>query len=720
MPRILAIAWFLVALPSAWAQTPNDPPDDDDSTSDDDDSASDDDDSASDDDDSATEVDDSATEVDDSATEVEAPGPADPDDRADGTPSVEEVMVVTATGEPRLLSEAPLPVRVIDQETIRRSGAADVADLLKRAPGIPVMSQGVANRGGVSDISLQGLPAGRTLILIDGRPVSGDIGGIVDLSQFPTDILERVEIVEGPMSALYGSDALGGVVNLITRKPTPGSHISGRVQGSSDPSLELGVTLSSAQRDGLQWGTTVTGRLVAPIDLDEGDLATDLDARRSVAWRLFAALRRERNRLEVSTLYAHDARDGVFLRRNNAIGHEEIRDRHRRYDRFDVSLAWLHRYPDVGSTRAEFDLTNYTFSLDEDLRDSAVRSLRRGRTTAISGRFRFDLRIATWGSLITGVEGRIESVRVFQDRFDTRGQRRLEEVGPTAEFAVEPWLQGDLRLFDGRLEIVPGVRISIHDAYGFVPAPSIAVRVNLWKHASLRLSGGRGYRAPSLKERYLDFDHSALGYVVEGNPDLRPESSWGLNVSLDQRIGGHASIRVGGFANRVLDLIVYEHSGSREDGTNTFRSTNVEGAKTFGGQATAELRTPWIVATAAYRFLWAVADNGFFLPDAAVHGLRGTIELTLAKWELSLYNSLAWESERFVDTNQQLRSPGLVRWDIRLEKRFSGPHDLAVFVGVDNVLNQRRDPDLEGDFRPVEGRRVLAGVRGALRFEPLR
>ena len=56
----------------------------------------------------------------------------------------------------------------------------------------------------------------------------------------------------------------------------------------------------------------------------------------------------------------------------------------------------------------------------------------------------------------------------------------------------------------------------------------------------------------------------------------------------------------------------------------------------------------------------------------------------------------------------------------RLEKRFSGPHDLAVFVGVDNVLNQRRDPDLDGAFRPVEGRRVLAGVRGALRFEPLR
>ncbi|MCP4872691.1 MAG: TonB-dependent receptor [Proteobacteria bacterium] len=680
MRTALVIAWFLVLAPAAWAQ--------------------------SDDDDSAAEGDD-----DDSA---------DADEPDDGTPAVSETLVVTATGEPRLLSEAPLPVRVIDEETIRRSGAADAADLLKRAPGIPVMSQGIDNRGGVSGISLQGIPAGRTLILLDGRPVSGDVGGIVDLSQFPADILERVEIVEGPMSALYGSDALGGVVNLITRKPPPGTRISGRVQGSSDPSVDLGLTLSSAQADGLQWGSTVTGKLAAAIDLDTDDLATDLDDRKAVSWRFFAALRRERNRLEISTLYAHDARDGVLLRRNNAIDHIAVYDARKRHDRFDANFSWLHRYPGLGSTRLEVDVTDYAFAFDEDLRASDVRSIRRARTTAGAGRFRFDLRYVPWGSLAAGVEGRIEGLRVFQDRSEaTGGQVRLEEVAPTVEGAVEPWVQADLRLFGGRLEVVPGIRLSIHDSYGFAPAPSIAIRVDLWKNASLRLSGGRGYRAPSLKDRHLVFDHAALGYIVYGDPDLRPESSWGANLSLEQRIANRATIRVGGYANRLLDLITYVYDGaSSTDGLNVYRSTNVEGARTFGAQATAEVRYPWIVATVAYRFLWALADDGFFLPDSSVHGLRGTIELTLAKIDLSLYNSVAWESERFVDTSQQLRSPGLVRWDIRLEKRFTGRHEMAVFVGVDNVLNQRRDPAVEGDFRPVEGRRVLAGVRGALRFEP--
>ena len=659
--------------------------------------------------------DDSAADDDDSTDEPPAESP-------DGVPAIKEVLVVTATGEARLLSEAPLPVRVIDEETIRRSGAADAADLLKRAPGVPVMSQGIDNRGGVSGISLQGIPAGRTLILLDGRPVSGDVGGIVDLSQFPADMLERVEIVEGPMSALYGSDALGGVVNLITRKPPPGTRISGRVQGSSDPSLDLGLTLSSAQPDGLQWGTTVTGKLASAIDLDEDDLATDLDERKAVSWRFFAALRRERNRLELSTLYAHDARDGVILRRNNAIDHTAVYDGRKRHDRFDAHLSWLHRYPGLGSTRLGFDVTDYAFAFDEDLRGSAVRAVRRARTTAGAGRFRFDLRYVPGGSLAAGVEGRIEGLRVFQDRSEaTGGEVRLEEVEPTLGWAIEPWIQGDLRLFGGRLELVPGVRFSIHDSYGFAPAPSLAVRLDLWKNAALRLSGGRGYRAPSLKDRYLVFDHAALGYIVYGDPDLRPESSWGVNLSLEQRIASRATIRVGGYANRLLDLITYVYDGSSStDGLNVYRSTNVEGARTFGAQATAEVRYPWIVATVAYRFLWALADDGFFLPDSSVHGLRGTIELTLAKFELSLYNSVAWESERFVDTSQQLRSPGLVRWDVRLEKQFSERHDLAVFVAVDNLLNQRRDPSVEGDFRPVEGRRVLAGVRGALRFEPAR
>ena len=636
----------------------------------------------------------------------------------DGRPTVHESIVVTATGEPRILSDAPLPVRVLDSETIRRSPSHDVADLLQRAPGVPVMSSGVDQRGGVSGISLQGAGAGRTLVLVDGRPVAGDVGGVVDLSQFPAEALERVEIVEGPMSTLYGSDALGGVINLITRRPPPGTEVSGRVLGASDRALDGGLSVSASLPDGFYWGASASARVAGSVDLDPEDLATDLDDRRSVGLRLVAGVRRPKNQLELTGLYHHDERDGVFVRTNAAIQHDAVYDGRKRHDRFDGSLSWRHDFADAVKTRLEVDATDYSFRFDEDLRQSPVLSSRQARTGAITGRLRVDLRAVQEASALAGVEARRESLRTFQDRVEPGGEhRRLEEVAPTAEWSVEPWTQGDLRLFSGRLEIVGGVRVSVHDAYGVAAAPSVAFKVRLWQGATLRLAGGRGYKAPTLKDRYLVFDHSALGYVVYGDPDLRPESSWGVNLSLEQRIADRLTLRLGGYANRLTDLITYVYDGQASaNGLNVYRSTNIAGARTVGGQATIDLQLPWLRATLAYRLLRAWSDDGFFLPDAPIHGLRGTAEFIVAKIDLSLYNSVSWESERFIDAGQQRKSPGLVRWDLRLEKRFVGPHQLGIFVALDNILNQRRDPDLEDDFRPVSGRRVLLGVRGALAF----
>jgi len=660
-------------------------------------------------------ADEAAGDDDDSATEEED-GPSPPP--ADHVPTIEESVVVTATGEPRILSEVPVPVRVVDEETIRRSPAHDAADLLRRAPGVPVMSQGVDQRGGVSGISLQGAGAGRTLVLVDGRPVAGDVGGVVDLSQFPAEALERVEIVEGPMSTLYGSDALGGVINLITRRPPPGAEVSGRIQGASDRALDGGLSVSSALPDGSFWGASASGRLAGSVDLEPDDVATDLDDRRSLGLRLVGGVRRPKNQLELTASYGHDARDGVFIRRNAAIDHDAVYDGRKRHDRLDGSVSWNHVFAEEVKARLEVDATDYSFRFDEDLRSSPVLSSRRARTGAVTGRLRLDCRAVQEASALAGVEVRRESLRVFQDRVEPGGEvRRLEEVEPTGEWSVEPWTQGSLRLFDRRLEIVGGVRISIHDAYGVAAAPSLAVKVGLWRGATLRAAGGRGYKAPTLKDRYLVFDHSALGYVVYGDPDLRPESSWGVNLSLEQRIAERLTLRLGGYANRLTDLITYVYDGQASaSGLNVYRSTNIAGARTVGGQLTADLQLPWLRATLAYRLLRAWSDDGFILPDAPMHGLRGSLEFVLARIELSLYNTVSWEGERYVDAGQQRRSPGLVRWDARLEKRFTGRHELGIFVGVDNILDQRRDPDLEDDFRPVDGRRVLLGVRGALRF----
>ncbi len=647
----------------------------------------------------------------------------DDDDAEDeDVPEITEQMVVTATGEERLLSEAPVPVRLIDEEEIRKSAAVDVADLLRRAPGIPVMSQGISQRGGVSGLSLQGIAANRTLVLVDGRPLAGDVGGVVDLAQFPADLLEKVEIVEGPMSALYGSAALGGVINLITRHPPYGGIASGRIQGGTDRSLQGALNVSASSRKGYAWGATATFNHAGAIDLVPDDEATNLDRRTALGLRVHAGVHRDDQHLEFSGMYTHDARTGVFQNTNNAINFTETYDSPKTYDRFLGSARGRHAMPDKkAEIRWSLDLTDYSASLVQDLRDSKEVTDRRTRAGLLQTQASGHIHALPWLSGVVGLRWQQENLRVVQNRTLADGTAaRIDDVVPSSEIMLEPWAQADFRLFGDAFEVVPGVRLAIQQTFGVAVAPALALRWRLWPGASLRISGGRGYRAPSLKDRFLVFDHAALGYVVFGDEALTPESNWGVNASLEQRVGNWLSVRIGGYANRLEDLITFVYDGSSStSGLNVYRSTNVEGARTIGGQATIDARAGrWFRGTAAYRFVSAWSDDGFQLPDAPAHGLRVTLEGTIPKAEIVIFTGVSWESERTVDVAGTLASPGMVRWDWRISRTIDKQHLAAAYVQFDNVLNQRRDPLREGDFRPVEGFRVVAGVRGALRFAP--
>jgi outer membrane receptor for ferrienterochelin and colicins len=123
-----------------------------------------------------------------------------------------EEVVVTGTRTPRPLGTSPVAVEVIGQEEIARSGAYDVAELLENQAGLDI----VRNQFGAT-VRLRGLNENQTLVLVDGQRLVGRTGGAQDLSRIPVEDIERIEIVKGPASALYGADALGGVVHIVTR-----------------------------------------------------------------------------------------------------------------------------------------------------------------------------------------------------------------------------------------------------------------------------------------------------------------------------------------------------------------------------------------------------------------------------------------------------------------------------------------------------------------------
>jgi len=158
----------------------------------------------------------------------------------------QNVTVVSASRVEELQQDTPLPVDVVTQQRIQRTGFENVADVLSELPGI--VTRNNSSFSGSSEEMIDGVPSADVLVLQDGLPLVGARGinsGIIDLGQQDIGRLDRIEVVRGAASALYGTDAVGGVINLITHEPTHpfegGLRVSGGTLGAFDGDLDLGT-----------------------------------------------------------------------------------------------------------------------------------------------------------------------------------------------------------------------------------------------------------------------------------------------------------------------------------------------------------------------------------------------------------------------------------------------------------------------------------------------
>src|SRR5687768_6571013 len=195
-----------------------------------------------------------------------------------------ERVVVTGSRRPQRLKDSPVTVEVISREEIRRSGASDLASLLTERSGIDLQGGHPAGEGAM----LQGIGSERVLILVDGQPLAGRISGLTDISRIPTSVIETIEVVKGPQSTLYGSEAMGGVINVITRAPIPGfASSSAAITGGSDGRLDANVGASHTVGKlslGADFGHRTLDR--APgRGVTTGSLAERFDYAGKAAWR---------------------------------------------------------------------------------------------------------------------------------------------------------------------------------------------------------------------------------------------------------------------------------------------------------------------------------------------------------------------------------------------------------------------------------------------------
>lgn len=628
-------------------------------------------------------------------------------------------VVVTGTRTPESSQAATVRTGSVSRDEAERRGAVTVADALSGELGVQVNPSSYDALGNPSAIQIQGFDRDRVLILEDGERVIGDIGGAVDLGSFPLTQVERIEYVTGPTSSLYGTSAIGGVVNIITGPPIFEGP-SGRLRLERRSHNGLLGQASAAYRATDHW-------LVLDGSYQHQDairLRTDIrDTTQPEADRYLVGLRTgtriDRLSLQVKARWIHDDLLGVQSQEFPGLG-VFLADLPERTDRFGLRVLADYAFDGGSGWRLSVGRQWFDNQTRKDRRESSLDETRTRAHTLSSAESSFtwaDGRERTW---VLGVRGESEA-------FTQRLRRR--ELSPTGEVEATrltevPEQRLENAAVYGQLAwrpakgvtIMPGARAEAHSRFGGVVAPRLAGAWRIDPKWTLRASGGRGFRAPSAKEYGFFFDHSFLGYRVLGNDELVPETSWGVNGDVRFRPQRGWLMRLGGFANWVENLIDTDLAEAQPGtGVQDFAYVNRGRARTAGAQIDSAWRHDNQLRTeVGYAYLWTRDDStGRPLPNRPAHTVLSSLF-----WQLPVAEPfdgvggpelmLRWRGVSQAEISRELDAPPFMTLDARLSQRVLP--ELQLYVGALNLLGAQRDPRRVGDQRPIPGRILYLGL----------
>jgi outer membrane receptor for ferrienterochelin and colicins len=615
-----------------------------------------------------------------------------------------EVIVIDSRSE-KPLGAAVGAVDVVDREAIRARGARTVADALRGRIGLEVVP---GLRG--TSVRAQGLDPSYVLILIDGLPAIGRVDGALDVDRLSVDAVERIEVMKGPSSALYGSDALGGVINIVTRDvDRPLSAEGNAVIGSRD---RIDGDLTAAGRRTLgSWRLSSRAALGMRrsdgYDLDPSTAGTEGSAERSGDGALRVTASRGPWRFAAGGDYLRQDLRGVDESASGAT-----------YDRRTLSetgagtaSASFQR----ASTRLSATLRHSVFH-DQfllDLQDGGSLDMYELTDERLTSAALLGTTLAGPDHLVTaGLDGSAEGLSA--ERLDHDGSR--ERLGV---YAQDEWM------VVGRPQIilVPGARLDLDTQFGAHGTPKLAARWDVTDRVIARASAGFGYRAPDFRQLLLRFDNPGVGYRVIGNPDLDPETSVGETLSLDVEPIDHLSLAAQGYWNEIDDLITIEPADPDvPSDVMLYQYVNVASARTRGVdlQARAQLGRR-LSATIGYTLADTLdRSSGHELSDRARH--RGSFELRaqpLDRLTVAAHGELVGRRFFFVagDSGDQQGPDAEPPPDVRqvadryawigARAEVSIGDNLSLFTGVDNITDAG-----DSQYLPVTPRAFYAGLRG--------
>ena len=557
-------------------------------------------------------------------------------------------VVVTATRTARPLSDVPNTVDAIDRERMDDTLVRDLRDLVRYEPGVSVTS-GVG-RFGLGDIRIRGLGGNRVRIQTDGIAVSDAfaIGSFSNANRnfVDMDTLERVEIVRGPTSSLYGSDALGGVVSFVTKDPSDyldagkDAYFGFKLGAEGDWSgLSAGAT---AAFGGDRWSGLVTvNHRQGQETKNQGENDSlgstrttpnpqDRDGRSVLTKLVYAPSAVQRFKLTVE-----GNEDNAETDMLSSLGFQSLT----RATNFDVGgddhqararVSFKHEMDDVGAGFADrLDWQVYRQDSETTQDTFEVRRTAAGVNERRDRSFDFDQRqygvqanfLKAFGSRVVhdltyGLDVSRTETRQKRDglvaNLDTGGTTNamLPDVFPVRDFPnsrttnAALYVQDEIAFADGGFRLVPGVRVDRYELRPDVDRifaednPGVAVTDlsetsvspklgAVWHFApKWSLFGGysRGFRAPPYNDVNIGFTNLMFGYTAIANPDLKPETSNGYEAGV-RFVGDATYASLSGYQNRYRDFIEsFRFVGFDDEGLMVYQSQNIADAKIYGAE----------------------------------------------------------------------------------------------------------------------------------------
>ncbi|MFT4644513.1 MAG: outer membrane receptor for ferrienterochelin and colicins [Planctomycetota bacterium] len=604
---------------------------------------------------------------------------------------VDEV-VVTATSRESSTKESIYKIEVINKEEIENRAANNLGDALMNNMNIEIQHSVLG-----STINLQGLSGANVKVMIDGVPLIGRLNGELDLSQINMNNIERVEIVEGPLSVIYGSNALAGVINLITKKSQK-EKIEGVVNGyyESVGNYNVDATIGlKIKNHFLQLGG---GRYFFK-GWNDGEYDRDLSwDPKEVYFADFSYVYRTKsdwfNRFKFSFF------EDKMLDRKDPNGPFSIADdQWFKTRKIDAAYILNGTYKENYYLQSTNSYNNYrriknTYTKDlaklsSSIKDNTDYSTFQDTTTLqqfASRTFiaynpkegKFNYQVGYDLSIETGKGER------FQDENNT--DIIMTDIAAFASFTYKP---------NNKFSFQPAIRYGYNSKFTTRPTLSATIKYDISKKVIYRLSYGMGFRAPSLKEMYLNFQN--INHNIQGNEDLNAERSHNISTSVEYSNTievHHYKLKVNAFFNHKYDGIFL----SQKEGTDDTEFTYVNAYKyqTLGGQIDLMYRVKRFSMNTGFSYIGTYNREKDQDEDLTEFFFKPAFKLNLnysfKKWglNLSLFNKLVGSAYDYnIDVNGDTKAVKLDTYDLldfTASKTF-WKKKIKLSAGVKNILN---------------------------------